>query len=881
MKPHRNTTLLGTVLRVFGGRVCDWRVWGERIAGTATLLCLAALVGCAGSPAASDTASPSPELSSTSSDAIPVEPVGFVPSAAGAPQDADDVLDDMSVEAQSRRAASRSATATAERLMAELRYLEAEEKLQEALRLDPQNEKARELLEVTLLVLGERRGEIQDFIRGEVDRQNVRLQQDLVELERLYVDGRRKMDDQNYSPAIRAFDQVLERIRWFPFNVDLSELRARAEGSRDEAIRLQRELDADMRREREMRVRENALAEQSRSLEYINNRIEEMTRKLRRLYADHEYEEAIELADQILELDPSRDRIARVRREAVELRHLKEVMDISDRTREEWERTFLSQLESEIPYTDIFNFPSDEEWNKISRKQVGVDARILETETQATKDIRAKLRGRYSVEFPDQPFDEVVSFLQQLSGINFVLNKEAREAVQDSGETVRLAPVTDLPLENILNLVLEGMDPPFGYQIQSGAVLIGPTDSILSDVFLEFYEVSDLTKDAPDFPAPRLALESGGEDGGGSGGLLNLEDDTESGKTTIDQDVLEELVIESIYGEDGEPEGESIKLQGGKLVARTTVENHQKIQQLLEALRKSTGVMVTVESRFIDLQDNFLEQIGVDYGNPFNSNLPNPISDIDGAGTQISSGFEFVDAQQQTDVRAAVYNAFSLPLGSSVAPFELSDDGGFALQYNVLDTFILEAILEATQKTQEFKKLDAPRVTAFNTQTSHSLVIDQSAYIRDAEVNQTGVVPVINPVIGILNSGSILQVRPTVSFDRKYVILEIEPTLAVQLPSRFKTLTLGLTTLNVEFPVLSVTNIKTTVTIPDGGTVLVGGLKRTIAQDARVGIPAISRLPLMDFLLGRKGQAQMQSNLFVLISAKITVVREEEAMRFN
>jgi len=160
-------------------------------------------------------------------------------------------------------------------------------------------------------------------------------------------------------------------------------------------------------------------------------------------------------------------------------------------------------------------------------------------------------------------------------------------------------------------------------------------------------------------------------------------------------------------------------------------------------------------------------------------------------------------------------------------------------------------------------------------------VVDQSAYIEDAEVNQTGVVPVINPVIGILNAGSILQVRPTVSHDRKYVILEIEPTLAVQLPSRFKVLTLGLTNLRVEFPVLSVTNIKTTVTIPDGGTVLVGGLKRTVTQDAQVGIPSISRLPFLDFLLGRKGQARMQSNLFVLISSKITVIRDEESKRFN
>ena len=859
---------------------------GVRIASATLFGALLGLVGlgCAASGDRAPAPAESAIESAAPAPAVPMSAGDFVPAAAGATQDAkaaDDALRDLSVEAQERRAASQAAVAVAERLMSELRYPEAEERLQEALRLDPQNEKARELLETVLLIRGDRSGEIRDVLRGEVDRQNVRLQQDLVELERLYVSGRQSMEDEEYSTAIRSFEQVLERIRWFPFNVDLSDLRSRTEGSKEEAMRLQRDLDSRMRREREQRVRENAEAEATRSLEYIENRITEMERKLRRLYGDREYEQAAQLADQILELDPSRQDVRQLRRQALEMRHLKTVTDISDRTREEWDRTFLSQLESEIPYTNIFNFPSSEEWNRLTRKSVSLDSRVLETETQQTKDIRAKLRQRFSVEFPDQPLDEVVSFLQQISGINFVLNKEARDAVEDSGTTVKLPAVNDLALENILSLVLEGLDPPFGYLIQSGAVVIGPAESIQADVYLEFYEVSDLTKDHPDFPAPKLALDSGSEEAGGTGGLLDLGGETEGDKTTIDTEILQDLVTESIYGEDGPPEGESIELQGGKLVARTSLESHQKIQRLLDSLRKSTGVMVTVESRFIDLQDNFLYSIGVDYGSPFNSNLPNPISDIDGVGTQISSGFEFVDAQQQTDVRAAVYNAFSLPLGSSVAPFELSSDGGFALQYNVLDTYILEAIIEANEKTQEFKKLDAPRVTAFNTQTSHSLVIDQSAYIKDAEVNQTGVVPVINPVIGILNSGSILQVRPTVSHDRKYVILEIEPTLAVQLPSRFKTLTLGLTTLNVEFPVLSVTNIKTTVTIPDGGTVLVGGLKRTISQDAKVGIPAISRLPMMDFLLGRKGSAQMQSNLFVLISAKITVIRDEESKQFN
>jgi type II secretory pathway component GspD/PulD (secretin) len=162
-------------------------------------------------------------------------------------------------------------------------------------------------------------------------------------------------------------------------------------------------------------------------------------------------------------------------------------------------------------------------------------------------------------------------------------------------------------------------------------------------------------------------------------------------------------------------------------------------------------------------------------------------------------------------------------------------------------------------------------------------VVNQAAYIADLEVNQTGVIPVINPVIDVLNYGSILEVRPTIGYDRKYVVLEIQPTLAEQLDSDVAILNLSgnFTVVPVELPVLSVTKIKTTITVPDGGTVLVGGLKREISQDARIGIPGLLDIPLVNLLFGRKGQSKMRSNLFVLINAKITIIHEEEARLFG
>lgn len=819
--------------------------------------------------------------------AAPSQDSQFQPAAAGDPlspmqEQADDLINELKLQGQERAAASRAAAETARRLMNDLRYLDAEGKLQEALRLDPSNEVARKLLDQVHFVLGDRSGEIRDFSNDELEREQVRRQQAKVELERLYADSRRAFEDGDYDRSVRLVDKVLEQIQWFHFNQDLSSLEAEAKGLKSSAESKAAEKASDERRQREIAAQENAQAEQLRSLKFLRNRVENMVERASRAFDQREFVSVIDLCQQILDIDRTNPEAKAMMRRAKELRHLYRVTSISRRTDEQWEQAFLKQHESEIPYQAIFNFPSKDHWNALTRKSLSVEDRLLGTESNESREIKARLATQtVTIEFADVAFEEVIDSLQTISNVNFVLTKEAREALEDSDEPVRLAEVKELPLENVLRLVLNSRDPKFSYVIKNGAVVVGPSDSISEDIYLEFYEVSDITTRRPDFKAPKLALdENEGTDSGGGGGVLDFGDEEETSETSVDIDKLVELLENTLWGEDGADE-ESIEAQGGKLVARTTLESHAKIQKLLDQLRKQTGIMVTVESRFVDLQDNFLESIGVDFGNPFTSNLPNPISDIDGFGTQISPGYEFVDAQGQFDARASVYNAFSLPLGSSVAPFQLSDRGGIAFQYNVLDVYILEAILEASAKTQKFRKLDAPRVTAFNTQVAHSLVVDQQAYVKDAEVNQTGVIPVINPVIGILNSGSILEIRPTVSYDRKYVILEIQPTLATQLPSRFKFLSLGLTNLEVEFPVLNVTKIKTTVTIPDGGTVLVGGLKRTITQDNQVGIPIVSRIPFFNLLFGRQGEAQLQANLFVLINAKITVIRDEEKKRFN
>ena len=142
----------------------------------------------------------------------------------------------------------------------------------------------------------------------------------------------------------------------------------------------------------------------------------------------------------------------------------------------------------------------------------------------------------------------------------------------------------------------------------------------------------------------------------------------------------------------------------------------------------------------------------------------------------------------------------------------------------------------------------------------------------------------LNPVIGILNTGSILEVRPTVSHDRRYVSLEVKPTLAVELPARIPapvTLAGGFTTIPIELPVITIQKLRSVVTVPDGGTVLLGGLKNFDEFHGESGVPMLMKIPLLNNLFRRQAFHTLRASLVVLIKADITIIREEESRTFG
>ena len=805
------------------------------------------------------------------------------------PGNAADVLKRMRETGKVNQGASTTLAAEANkhRILGEL--FEAELKLQQALNLWPANERAQQLLDEVRMLRGDRRGEVPVVAKDIREQLKVQRQMLRYEIERHLNRAMQHSEESDYDKAIDSYNRAIDGINHAPFDLGIDSYLDRAKQGLAKSQAEKKHKDFEDQQTLLRMIQQSKREQEAESLDFIENHIRALRRRATAARDNRDYDKAGELYEKILALNPHDEDAQNQHRLAREHHHLQTLDRFMRANIDNYRKAVLGVLESSVIYQEIFRYPDKDEWIRLSPKVVTIEEQIAKFESPLEKEIRRKLAQSitYGLEEP-VPLREALSDLQGLTGVNFFIQSS------DLGDTeVQLETLNNLPLSNVLNFLLRNAGDGVGYVIREGAVVIAEDEEQLQEPkYLRFYEISDLVNKRPDFPADDLALDemSGSSDVDAAADIaFGDEDEGEVAGDVYEKDELLSLIARELNagGEaEGEEEVEGIRIHpGGKLMALTTLQNHIKLAKILERFRKATGMMVTVESRFLDIQDNFLESIGINVGNGGANFLPNTIPDIDGEGTALSPGYEFTDAAGEMNLRVASIGALSSPLGSQVNPFNLSGTGGGAYQVNAInpDRFVLEALLTGVAKDQEIRRLNSPRVTAFNTQTAHTLVVNQAAYIQDLEVNQTGVVPVINPVIGVLNTGSILEVRPTISFDRKYVVLEIQPTLAEQIGQDVAVLNLsgGNTTVPVQLPIVSVTKIKTTVNVPDGGTVLLGGLKREVKQKASIGLPALRRIPLANLFFGRNANAALRSNLFVLINTHITVVHEEEARLFG
>jgi len=576
------------------------------------------------------------------------------------------------------------------------------------------------------------------------------------------------------------------------------------------------------------------------------------------------YDNAQALLDSILQTDPINKEALYLKGVVSDLKHGRVTESLKTIGVQEKQGCDEHLRESIIPYQDILRFPAEMQWKDIANRRLPELNKIVEENKKTTdklrlipnpsKDSSSKviedaLNTIISFEFIDTPLKDVVAFVREKTNTNMIVDAEA-------GSAPITLKLNNVPLKTAFRYLL-----PKGYEY----VIEGDIFHIYRQKMeLRVYDVRDILINLDDKEPLKFDITP-------STASLNIEKaPIVKGKGTSERivDLIEQIVTTveplswsnhvGVIGTTDAVEQRRIRVAGqgeGSFVARTgqpgdlVVVNskyvHKQIEVLLAALRSSQNLQVSIEVRFITVTDKFMEDIG--------SNIT-----------------ELFSRKTSLDTGAA------------------SITGGLNLNYSILDNTMVEGFIRAIQESKGAEILTSPRITLSNTQRGNIAVVRIINYIKGATSSGGGALP----EIGVVPEGTTFDVRPIVSADRKYVYLEVTPSVfdlkepieeeILKIASTITSTAGGAqaeTEITIKLPEVTLSQVSVTVSVPDKGTLLIGGLGSINKDNLTTGIPILSKIPILKTLFSRNQRNNEKKTMLILLKPTI-IIREEQEERF-
>ena len=787
--------------------------------------------------------------------------------------------------------------------------------LQNAVQLDPTMAEAKTLLDLArklsassggggVLVLNRLR-ERRDVMRGEATMEYEKAMQQSKEL---MASANSEADFRAATEAARAADNAVETSKSLFSGDQYRKMQAAVarqiqwiETNRVKWVKVKAKAEQDQIQQAKL-----ALIRQNEAM--LKRRISDLTSRARSLSAGRNFGAALEELKQIRILDPQ-NRWANEHMELLQnFTQLEEEKVLIKDVIRESNLALLDVRRSEIPWHLIVSYPRN--WNEITIKRKPFDA-SSQAETEMDRVVKKQLDTRVSkLDFEDMELAQVFQFLRDVSGSNIHVKWRALalESIEKATTVnVHLSNVTfRKALNTILGDVATGGEPGvgatgLGYVIDEGVITISTKSDLGKQTVVRVYDIRDMIVRVPMFEGPRLGrstrgagdqtsdqtgLFDPGAGGGGAGGVAGsgLEGDLKSRSEIIGE--IKTLITDTVNRQswrDAGGEAGAISEIGGQLVITQTIENHDEIVKLISQLREARALEVSIEARFIRVSSGFLNRVGIDLDFYFNLGPkflpPTTLTSPSTLGSR-GGGRGMMGAIQngQTAVTMDPFVPVFTNVASTADALGLITTPALSFGGQFLDDVQVSFLLEATQAHDLTRTLTAPRITLFNGQRAYISISTEETYVSGTE-SQVGDNSNAQDVeTDAVTSGTVLDVEATVSADRRYVTMTIRPQVS----------TTDLTNAvnveqdplnnprNITLPLITTQDLQTTVSVPDGGTLLLGGQKTSTTVERELGVPVLSKVPFLRRLFTNTGDVRDESTLMIMVRPSIIIQSEKE-----
>jgi type II secretory pathway component GspD/PulD (secretin) len=345
------------------------------------------------------------------------------------------------------------------------------------------------------------------------------------------------------------------------------------------------------------------------------------------------------------------------------------------------------------------------------------------------------------------------------------------------------------------------------------------------------------------------------------------------------------------------------------LVINQSPDIQEQVADLLTALRRLQDQEVAVEIRFISIAEDFYERIGVD----FNLNIKTD-KNTQRFEPQIQSGqykpAGYINDPNFDRMIAGITPSgnftsdLDIPIKQSSYPLAMPSFGGYsglpgagglAMGLAFLSDIQVFLFMEAVQGDRRTNVMQAPKLTMFNGQNANIIVAENQFFVTGVNVST-----LINgnitfaPQVQAFPFGVYMNVQPLISADRRTVRLNIPVTLTNLVPGPVSLFPVVVPifpsssalstnpgdpitfTQYIQQPVINTIAVQTTVSVPDGGTVLMGGIKRLSESRNEYGPPVLSKIPYLNRLFRNNSYGREAESLLIMVTPRIIIQEEEE-----
>jgi len=308
------------------------------------------------------------------------------------------------------------------------------------------------------------------------------------------------------------------------------------------------------------------------------------------------------------------------------------------------------------------------------------------------------------------------------------------------------------------------------------------------------------------------------------------------------------------------------RAEEGKLSRTKTliVSDISKKLDEVDSLLKKIDVLpkqILIKARIMEIDRDFLKDIGFSWGTGTTGATANSIQYIS-ANKRAYPGLGTTGDASQVGARATP------PAASIFGPKQTNLDAtDFQFAYRKITGSRFEVILNALEEDVKTKTLSAPNILTLDGQEASMLIGEKFPIVKTEVSTETSQITG-GSLDFYQDIGIQLNVVPQISgANGEFISMIIHPAVTSS-SETVKIKNADLVTL-VEYPKIISREVETQIVIKDGETIAIGGLYKDVVSEGVIGIPVLSKLPLIGYLFRRETKDIERIDLVVFITAKI------------